>query len=402
MPWFLRMQLIIFPLILLVQIYISTGLHYSVKRLFPAQKRIAKNILFPTLVFFNLFPLLIIFLKLINRIPELFILNNQLQVLDFILLFPYWWGLIAAVEILPYFVEADLLLLAAVLTRWKKKELLQKFLAWAKIVITVVLMVYTGIRIYYDTNHVRLTQHKVQIKNLSESLNGLKITLLGDVQVDRYTQSAKIEQLEKKLKQAGSDFLLFSGDLVTSGQYFIEQGVELLCDQSAVGGKFACMGDHDHWANPEKISTGLKNCGWNFLENNHQLVQYKGKQILFTGITHIYSQQISAQHLASILESAPEADLKVLLVHQPAPIIVEVAEKYGYQLVLGGHTHGGQIRFQPLGFTLTASMFETPYYSGLYQAGNTTVVVTNGIGLTLAPVRYHAGAEINVITFSTE
>jgi predicted MPP superfamily phosphohydrolase len=397
MPWFLRMQLIIFPLILLAQIYISTGLYYSIKRLFPTRSKISKNILFPTLIFFNLFPLLIIFLKLINRIPELFILHNQLQVLDFILLFPYWWGLIAAVEILPYFVEADLLLLAVVLTRWKKKELLQKILAWAKILITVVLLVYTGIRIYYDTYHVRQTQHKVQIKNLPEALNGMKITLVGDIQVDRYTQSAKLEPLDRRLKQAGSDFLLFSGDLVTSGQYFIEQGAEFLCSQSAVGGQFACMGDHDYWANPANISSRLKNCGWNFLENDHQLVQHKGKQILFTGITHIYSQQISAQHLAAILEQAPEADLKVLLVHQPAPVIVEVAEKYGYQLVLGGHTHGGQIQFRPMGFTMTPSMFETPYYSGLYQVGNTTVVVTNGIGLTLAPVRYRAGAEINVI-----
>jgi len=279
---------------------------------------------------------------------------------------------------------------------------LQKILSWAKILITLVLLSYTGIKIYLDTNHVRLTPHTVQIKNLPDSLNGLKITLLGDVQVDRYTQSAKLGQLEKRIQQAGSDFLLFSGDLVTSGQYFIEQGVEFLCGQSAVIGRFACMGDHDHWANPGKISAGLKNCGWNFLENSHQLVEFKGQRILFTGITHIYSQQISSQHLGSILANTPDADLKILLVHQPAPVIVEMAEKYGYQLVLGGHTHGGQIRFRPLGFTLTPSMFETPYYSGLYQLGNTTVIVTNGVGLTLAPVRYRAGAEVNVISISSQ
>jgi len=402
MPWFLRMQLTIFPLVLLAQIYISISLHYSWKRLFPAQTKISKIFLLSTTVFFSLFPLLIVVLKLFDSIPKLFLFQNQLQVADFILLFPYWWGLIAAVEILPYLVEADLLLLVAGLTRWKKKLQLQKILAWAKILLTLILLIYTGVKIYLDTNQVRLTQHKVQIKNLPDALDGLKITLLGDVQVDRYTQSAKLSKLENRLQQAGSDFLLFSGDLVTSGEYFIEQGVEFLCGQSAVIGRFACMGDHDHWASPGKISTGLKNCGWNFLENSHQLVQFNGQRILFTGITHIYSQQISAQHLGSILASAPEADLKILLVHQPAPVIVEMAEKYGYQLVLGGHTHGGQIRFRPLGFTLTPSMFETPYYSGLYQLGNTTVIVTNGVGLTLAPIRYRARAEINVINISSQ
>jgi hypothetical protein len=402
MPWFLRMQLTIFPLVLLVQIYISIGLHYALKKLFPEQTKIAKIFLLSANLFFSLFPLLILLLKLFDGIPKLFLFQNQLQVADFVLLFPYWWGLIAAVEILPYFVEADLLMLLAVLIRWKKKVQLQKILSWAKILLTLILLIYTGIKIYLDTNHVRLTPHRVQIKNLPDALDGLKITLLGDVQVDRYTQSTKLGNLENKLQQAESDFLLFSGDLVTSGQYFIEQGLEFLCRQSSVTGRFACMGDHDHWADPGKISAGLKNCGWNFLENGHQLVPFKGQRILFTGITHIYSQQISAQHLASILANAPEADLKVLLVHQPAPVIIEMAEKYGYQLVLGGHTHGGQIQFRPLGFTLTPSMFETPYFSGLYQVGNTTVIVTNGIGLTLAPVRYHARAEINVISIFSQ
>jgi predicted MPP superfamily phosphohydrolase len=402
MPWFLRMQLTIFPLILLVQIYISVGLYFAIKRLYPKQRKIFKIILFFIISFLNLFPILIIFLKLINQIPHLFIFQNQLHFLDFLLLFPYWWGLITAVEILPYFVEFDLLLLFAVIIRWKYKSTLQKFLAWGKILVTAVLVVFTGIRIYSDTYQVRLTQHQVQIKNLPATLDGLKLTLLGDVQVDRYTQNSKLKGLQEKLNQAGSDFLLFSGDLVTSGQYFIEQGLEFLCRQSADIGKLACMGDHDYWANPAKISAGLKNCGWNFLENSHQLVEYKGQQILFTGITHIYSQQISSKHLETILQSAPEADLKILLVHQPAPFIVETAEKYGYQLVLGGHTHGGQIRFRPMGFTLTPSMFETPYYSGLYQLGKSTVVVTNGVGLTLAPVRYRAGAEIDVITLSSQ
>jgi predicted MPP superfamily phosphohydrolase len=78
--------------------------------------------------------------------------------------------------------------------------------------------------------------------------------------------------------------------------------------------------------------------------------------------------------------------------------LVKHAEENDYDLFLAGHTHGGQIAFPLPGFLLTGSSFETPYVSGFYRAGSMLVSVTNGLGLTLAPVRYNAPAEITLIT----
>lgn len=400
MPWFLRMHLLFFPFILLVQIYITASLYLSVKKLFPAWQKLTKISFAASVLSLNLFPIFLLILKIFNGYSRLFIFQNSLHFLDYILLFPYWWGLITAVEILPYFIEIDLLLLLAVVIRWRRRELWHSIFPWVKITIIVIFMLYTIFRIYIDTYQVRITNHTVQIKDLPASLQDVKITLIGDIQVDRYTHSNKLKKLEQRINQVNSELLFFTGDLVTSGQHFIQQGLEFLCQQTPTAWRFACMGDHDYWSNSKKIPAGLKNCGWNFLENNHQLIEYRGQRILITGITHIYSQQIEAGHLASILQNAPQAELKILLVHQPAPFIVSTAEKYGYHLILGGHTHGGQIQFRPMGFTVTPSMFETPYYSGLFHTGNSYVVVTNGVGLTLAPVRYRASAEINVITLT--
>jgi predicted MPP superfamily phosphohydrolase len=130
------------------------------------------------------------------------------------------------------------------------------------------------------------------------------------------------------------------------------------------------------------------------MQNAHHLLNIKGSSILITGVTQIYSRKISAEDLDQLLSKAPAADLKILLVHQPSPFIIESAQKNGYNLVLAGHTHGGQIRFKPLGFTFTPSMLETPYFSGIFKVGKLYVTVTNGIGLTFAPVRYQAPAEI--------
>lgn len=138
-------------------------------------------------------------------------------------------------------------------------------------------------------------------------------------------------------------------------------------------------------------------CGWKFLENEHHVIMHRGRRILISGLTHIYSNRLPQSALRAFLRAAPQADVRVLLAHQPAEGVVELAADAGYDIVLAGHTHGGQIVFHPLGFPLTPSMRETKYYAGYHRVGETHVVVTRGVGLTLAPVRYHARAEVTTI-----
>ena len=73
---------------------------------------------------------------------------------------------------------------------------------------------------------------------------------------------------------------------------------------------------------------------------------------------------------------------------------MEAAERNGYHLLLAGHTHGGQIVHNQFIKAWTPNLFESRYFRGIDHYKNLKVVITNGIGLTLAPVRYHAPAEI--------
>jgi predicted MPP superfamily phosphohydrolase len=190
--------------------------------------------------------------------------------------------------------------------------------------------------------------------------------------------------------------------MVTWGLDYVDESTKAMCAMSGSVASISVMGDHDYWSAPEAIAKGLRQCGWIFLENEHDVVDYKGTRILVTGLTHVYSQRLNASRLDSILAQAPTADFKILLVHQPAKWLIEAAARRGYNLVLAGHTHGGQIVVHPLGVAFTPSMLETPYYSGEYRLGTLNVVVTNGIGLTLAPVRYGAPAEVTTIVLEKD
>jgi predicted MPP superfamily phosphohydrolase len=398
MPWFLRMLLYIAPLVFIVQLYIGWRFQEAFRHLFPERNKWVKRVTLGVIGFLNVFPVIMILSAITGHLRSLFIFQNYLQWQDFIFLFPYWWGLILTVEVLPYFLLLDM---GSMILSWKaipRISFVPVLFNYLKLFLIVFFAFYVGIRTYSDTYHIHVADHKVLLNKLPQSLTNLKLTLLGDIQVDRYTQSKKLDDLEKKLRQNPPDILFFSGDLVTNGSFYISQGLETICSIPASTGKFACMGDHDYWADGKRISEGIKKCGWTFLQNAHHLINIKGNAVLITGVTQIYSRKISAGDLNQLLSQAPEADLKILLVHQPSPFIIESAQKYGYNLVLAGHTHGGQIQFKPLGFTFTPSMLETPYFSGIYNLGNLYVAVTNGIGLTFAPLRYQAPAEITTLT----
>jgi predicted MPP superfamily phosphohydrolase len=237
---------------------------------------------------------------------------------------------------------------------------------------------------------------------LPKSLNNLSLLLFADLQVDRYTQKDKLDKFETLLGQNQSDILLFAGDLITSGTHYIQQGIDVLCRVQSNSTRIACIGDHDFWADAAMIGNGFKNCGWIFLDNAHHIVLYNNANILITGITYIYSKRISVKELDQLLGNAPEADLKILLVHQPAPTVLRAAETYGYHMVFAGHTHGGQVVVKPFGFNLTPTQFENKIYSGLGKLNDLNIFVTNGIGLTLMPLRYQAPAEIMRIIVKKE
>jgi predicted MPP superfamily phosphohydrolase len=220
--------------------------------------------------------------------------------------------------------------------------------------------------------------------------------------VDRYTGAGKLAQLHRIVESRKPELLFSPGDMVTGGTDYVNEAMSAMCVLRGSVGSIAVMGDHDYWSAPDAIEKSFRECQWDFLDNEHRVFEYHGVRILVTGLTHIYGQRLNEPSLDSILSRAPQAGLRVLLVHQPAEWLLQSAAQHGYHLVVAGHTHGGQIVLHPLGIPFTPSMRETPYYSGEYRLGSTGIVVTNGIGLTLAPLRYFAPAEVTTVVLGGE
>lgn len=402
MSWQLNMILRIALALLPVYLYCGWRISSALIQFFGFSPAWTRSIIAAGILFVNLLPLTILYRGRSGELSRLVLFEPSLQIADFWLNFPFWIGLIVAIESVLYLAGLDLLGgLLRLVPAWRPQNWLnlKSALVLGLVLFFTLFAVY---RVYRDSYDVRLKSFQVALKDLPPEMQDLRLTFISDVQVDRYSGEMKLKRYREQVAAADGDLILFGGDLVTSGENFIEPALELLGRHRAPLGKVACLGDHDFWANPGRIAGGLRASGWDFLDNAHRVVDYRGKRILVTGVTYIYSRRISERDLRELLGRAPAGDLKILLVHQPAGMVVRLAEEYGYHLLLAGHTHGGQLVFRPFGLTLTPTRLENQFYSGRYPFGRMTVLVTNGVGLTLAPFRYRAPAEVVAVGFEME
>jgi hypothetical protein len=319
---------------------------------------------------------------------------------DYLFHYPAWISLIIVVELLGPFIVLDLVALAARAVQ-SRLPALRTLLAYVRIALAALAIVYVMTHVIMDTSHVNDTTVRIALHGLPPELNSLTMTLVGDIQVDRYTGVSKVRQVHNIVNAHSPELLLSAGDVVTSGTDFLAAASEAICGMKGSLASVGVMGDHDYWSAPEAVQELHLRCGWVFLQNEHRIFTYRGRTILISGLTQVYSSRLNIEELDGFLEKAPRADLRILLMHQPAERVIQRAAEKGYDLVLAGHTHGGQIVLHPFGLTFTPSMRETQFYTGMHQVESTQVVVTNGVGVSIAPIRYHAPAEVTTIVLQT-
>jgi hypothetical protein len=202
------------------------------------------------------------------------------------------------------------------------------------------------------------------------------------------------------------DLILIAGDLITTGPDYIEISAREVGKLKAEQGVYSCVGDHDNWAYRNDYAKSLAEVKAALYANNVQMIDndirkinVDGTEIEITFITNTYVETIS-QNVLDSLSSNSMGNFKIFLTHQPQPPLIESAYNNNFNLFLAGHTHGGQITFVFPFIQLTPTMFETQYIRGDFWFGEMLMVVTRGLGMSLAPIRYNSTPEITLIVLS--
>jgi predicted MPP superfamily phosphohydrolase len=319
------------------------------------------------------------------------------RALDALITYPFWAGIILGIQAALFLLAMNVMRLLLFPVYRKHRLRWQKAQAWLTLILVCAGTIYVAARIYRDTFTVRIRETELQIHDLPKELEGFRIAQIADVQADGRTNGTKLQNYIAAVNSLKPDLVLYGGDLVTSGTDYIDAGAEALGKIEARHGVYACLGDHDFFSDPGLVTRSLERNGITVLDNVATLVPVGATYISLTGITNVYRTRPTMSELETIEQQRPRGIVNVLLTHQPSEWLVNYAAEQDYNLFVAGHTHGGQIVFPLPGFLLTGSSFETRYVTGFYSAGSLIVSINNGLGLTLAPIRYHAPAEVTLI-----
>ena len=397
-------------ILFLVEYYFIKKVTTAQKKVFPDfsnQKR--KIILTIVLVWINLYPLFIILDWSYAAIFKTYVWVPQNFFFDYFLIYPFWIGLLLIVQSDLFFIIVDVIRLLIFPIRKKHKQKLLAIESKIILFITVFFLLYVPIRIIHDYNAVSIRIVEYKKKDLPEALNNFRLTFISDIQADRYTDKERLTKYINKVNSTKPDLVLIGGDVITSTPNYINEAAEYIGKIKSKYGIYSCVGDHDNWAyhnnytlSLNEVEAALKKHGIEMINNGKRFIDVNGSKIEISFITNTYVERIPVNELDSLALLKDNYGLKIFLAHQPRAFLAKAAVRYDYDLYLAGHTHGGQITFLFPFKNLSPTLIETPFVRGNFSftkenGSKLLMIVTRGLGMSLAPVRYNSTPEITVI-----
>lgn len=225
-------------------------------------------------------------------------------------------------------------------------------------------------------------------------LKGVKIVFAGDFHVKPH-QKRKISDIVSLINQEKSDIVLFVGDFVSGHNEKMTMPMENIAKElgkiNAKYGIYTVLGNHDVWYGAEKITELLHENGIRVLANENIKVRIKDKTVFIAGIKDLLTEK------PDISKALEHTKVPVILLSHSPDIFPELKGKVN--LILAGHTHGGQVRIPFWGPIVTSSQYGSKYSQGLIEENGMRLITTRGIGTSLLPIRFACVPEIIVIEF---
>jgi uncharacterized protein len=235
---------------------------------------------------------------------------------------------------------------------------------------------------------IEVTEHRISLRNFPESFRGLRVVQLTDIHHGLYFPSAALNLAVELTNKLEPDIVALTGDFVTRSRNYIEPMAEMLGGLRAREGVFAVLGNHDFRVDADHIAAALDRNGIDVLRNRHVTVRRRGQKLCLAGIDDFLYRADLPRAMRGIPAGAPT----VLLSHNPS--IIEDAAESGVNLVLSGHTHGGQVRLPLIGCVYGRSERKMRFKKGRDSLGGTQIYVSRGLGTVVLPVRYGCPSEI--------
>lgn len=244
-----------------------------------------------------------------------------------------------------------------------------------------------------EANSLEIEEITIELKRLPKNLDGFRFVHLSDIHHSPFTDLEHIQRAVEVSNSLQPDMFVLTGDYVSHESEFIAPMAEALGALVSEFGTFACLGNHDHWTDAPAVTESMRAAGIEVLINDGLRFTARDASFWLCGVD---DYMVGQTDLRAALRGSYPDELKMLLAHNP--VIVRRAARAGVDLMLSGHTHGGQVKIRD---DEKRILPRRKLKNGLHRRKETQIYITRGIGTVVLPVRYQCPPEISHITLQS-
>jgi predicted MPP superfamily phosphohydrolase len=266
-----------------------------------------------------------------------------------------------------------------------------------------------GVKGFINARNLKRLNIHVDLKNLPSAFEGMKVGQITDIHAGPLVPRELIREGVDLIMSVHPDLIVLTGDFISGAtkilwttfggfnQKHLDFCMEELSRLRAPMGIFAVLGNHDFWSGSEvagRIGHGLENIGVKVLRNESVPLKKGGQALFIAGVDDYWEGSYS---LSRALENVPEDACRILLSHNPDVNEDIDNSREPIDLIIAGHTHGGQVVVPFLGAPYLPSPFGQKYRSGLVRDGKRQTFISNGLGLFFIPVRFNCPPDVSLL-----
>src|SRR5258708_2490834 len=194
-----------------------------------------------------------------------------------------------------------------------------------------------------EPRQIEITHQRILLPKLPREFHGFRMVQLSDIHHSPFLSEAEIAAAVYRANELQADLVVFTGDYVLHSRDYVAGCARALGALRAPRGVFAVMGNHDHWTDGTGLEAAFTKQGIRVLNNENLRIERGAAHVWLVGIDDL---TVGRDDLAKALIDTQSDETRILLSHNPR--IIREAARAGIDLVLSGHTHGGQINWRLL------------------------------------------------------
>jgi predicted MPP superfamily phosphohydrolase len=246
-----------------------------------------------------------------------------------------------------------------------------------------------GVHGALSRDDLRVREFDIPINGLPPELEGFRIAHVSDLHSGLFVGPRRLKIMTDAANDLKADLVAVTGDLINREMREFPAALAAIQQIESPYGTYLCEGNHDVIPGPGLIVEACAANGLPMLYNTGATLSVQGRSLFLAGLPWVVNDPgTPPQVVARLFPPREEGDVRILLAHHPH--VFDFAQDA--DLLLSGHTHGGQIMFGGIGL----GDLRFKYCSGRFHRGNTTMIVSNGCG-DWFPCRIGAPAEIGLL-----